>query len=82
MDYVNERTYVWSKITLSQFAAHVQGKKTIKPVVTRINWSDAYGILLDDKTVCVAISQFNGPLSEVTPDIDAEEPEYFLGVPC
>lgn len=62
---------------MSQFALHVQGKKVVATVKGGATW-EAEGIALDDGSAVVAVSRWSGPYSEVTPDIDAEEPEYFL----
>jgi hypothetical protein len=65
---------------MQEFAAHVQGKKVVAPNV-RVLYTEQVGIKLDDGTVCVAQSRWDGPWSEHTPDIDAMEPAYYLGVP-
>ena len=39
------------------------------------------GIVLHDGTKVVGTSSWNGPLSEVTPDVDANPPEFWLWIP-
>ena len=71
----------WKQITMEQFAEHIQGTKVVNGVT---GGPDAYGghsaagIALDDGSAVVAISKWSGPCSPVTPDVDAEEPEYWL----
>lgn len=39
------------------------------------------GVVLSNGVVIVANSKWSGPYSEVTPDIDAEPPEFWIGTP-
>ena len=39
-------------------------------------------LLLKNGSVILSESRWTGPYSEVTPDIDAEWPEFWIGEPC
>jgi hypothetical protein len=82
LKYISGSNWVnWKQITMEEFAEHVQGTKVVNGVTGGPNtWEghSAAGIALDDGSAVVAISKWSGPYSEVTPDVDAEEPEYWL----
>lgn len=73
----------WMEIQMSDFAVHVQGKRVLGTVSGSDykgpwGWKDPEGIALDDGSAIVTVSNWDGPLSKETPDIDELPPKFYL----
>jgi hypothetical protein len=71
----------WKKATLAEACEFMQGKiidnnGTCNPP----NW-DCDVVVFTDGSAVACESKWSGPLSEVTPDIDADSPVFYLGTP-
>lgn len=70
----------WIEIDMPAFAEHVQGKRVLGQVIGHLpkGWKAVSGIALSDGSAVISASQWSGPYSRETPDIDAEPPRYYL----
>lgn len=81
---------LWREVGLAEILDHFQGRRRIDGgggqsldlPSDAVESGEASMLFLDDGSVVVAASQWRGPYSDQTPDIDAEPPRFWIGSPA
>ena len=72
----------WREIPMAEAVAYCDGRKVADPAYFPGHCLQVgNGVLFTDGTALTCKSEWSGPLSEVTPDVDGEPPRFFLGTP-
>jgi hypothetical protein len=70
----------YREVTLADVCEWFQGRKVAKEnIVAFPGDKTAYGIELTDGSQVVCESDWSGPYSELTPDVDADPPRFWIG---
>lgn len=70
----------WESATIEEVFQFVQGKEIVNNLTVLplgVPW-DATVVKFTDGSFVACKSEWSGPLSEVTPDIDAEPPSWWI----
>lgn len=77
----------WRSATMAEAIQHSQARDLINPdnpsAFMSIEGIPEFAgvVLFADGTGIACVSRWKGPYSEVTPDIDGEPPDWFIGTP-
>lgn len=77
-------TYSWRETTLADALQWAAGKAMVGPYEGEGGWpggcrSSPSGVVFSDGSVVACSSDWSGPYSELTPDVDGEPPRFWIG---